>query len=303
MNPLHQAIAWTSMATLLALPTWEAKTVFERTSAYHHIQVIDQQGFRTLSFDGTMETRMSLSNPFQGHFEYTEYFHTPWLWNDQITNVLMVGLGGASTQRSYQHYYPQVLVDTAEIDPAVVEIAREYFQFRETPLQRVFVSDGRVFLRRSTNTYGAILMDAYVKSRYGSSIPYQLATKEFFELAARHLTTNGVLAYNVIGTLRGWQANIVGAVYRTMKTVFPQVYAFTVGDTYNVVLVGTKSDRRTDYNTLTRRAAELIQTRRVTLPGFRTRLFSLRAEPPLNFQNCPLLTDDFAPVDGLLSGK
>src|SRR2546422_8554543 len=55
--------------------------IFEATSAYHHIRVIDQEGIRTLSFDGSMETRMSLRDPMKGHFEYTEYFHMPWLWN------------------------------------------------------------------------------------------------------------------------------------------------------------------------------------------------------------------------------
>ena len=38
----------------------------------------------------------------------------------------------------------------------------------------------------------AAVLDAYVQHRYGSSIPYQLATEEFFQLASDHLTTNGV---------------------------------------------------------------------------------------------------------------
>src|SRR5438105_764134 len=164
--------------------------IFETTSAYHHIRVIDQDGVRTLSFDGSMETRMSLQNPLRGHFEYTEYFHMPWLWNAQLTNALMIGLGGGSTQRAYEHYYTNVTIETVEIDPEVVQIARNYFHFKESPAQRVHVSDGRVFLRRSQAKYGVILLDAYVQHRYGSSIPYQLATEEFFQLASDHLTTN-----------------------------------------------------------------------------------------------------------------
>ena len=75
----------------------QAVIVYEVTSPYHHIRVIDQQGLRTLSFDNSMETRMSLVNPLQGHFEYTEFFHLPWLWSPEMTNVLMIGLGGGST--------------------------------------------------------------------------------------------------------------------------------------------------------------------------------------------------------------
>ena len=166
-----------------------AEIVFERTSPYHHIRVIDRKGTRTLSFNGSTETQMSLANPLQGHFEYTEYFQMPRLWNGLLTNVLMIGLGGGSTQRAYAHYFPHMKVETVEIDPFVVQVAKDFFQFKESPRQRVQVSDGRLHLRRTEARFGAILVDAYVQHRYGSSIPYHLATKEFFELAASRLTT------------------------------------------------------------------------------------------------------------------
>src|SRR5438045_9298180 len=69
--------------------------VFEDTSPYHHVRVIDQNGLRTLCFDDATESRMAVDDPLKGHFEYTEYFHMAWLWNAKITNVLMIGLGGA----------------------------------------------------------------------------------------------------------------------------------------------------------------------------------------------------------------
>jgi spermidine synthase len=253
-----------------------------------------------LSFDGSMETRMSLRDPLTGHFEYTEYFHMPWLWNSNLARVLMIGLGGGSVQRAYGHYYPSLTIETAEIDPTVVRVAKEYFGFEESERQRIHVMDGRVHLRRTETKYDAIFLDAYVKNLYGSFIPYHLATREFFGLARDHLTTNGVVAYNVIGTVQGWRADILGSVFKTMQAVFPNVYLFPARDTWNVVLIGTQSPR-TDSNTLLQRANALIQTKRVTLPGFRTRLHSFRADPPANFHLCPVLTDDFAPVDGLLS--
>src|SRR5262245_53208538 len=224
----------------MSLAPVRAAVTFETTSPYHHILVVDERGLRTLSFDGSMETRMSLADPLKGHFQYTEFFHMTWLWCIP-TNVLMIGLGGASTQRAYQHYYPAVKVDAVDIDATVVEVAKKYFFLKETPTLKVHVEDGRVFLRRSQTQYNAIIMDAYVKNRYGSFIPYHLATKEFFEMATNHLTPDGVLAYNVIGRLQGWQADILGSVYKTMKSVFPQVYLFPATETYNVVLVGTKA--------------------------------------------------------------
>ena len=146
----------------IAVAPLKAESViqFHATSPYHNITVVDQNGYRILSFDGTSETRMSLTNQLQGHFEYTEYFHMPWLWNNQISNVLMIGLGGASVQRSFAHYYPQLRLETVEIDPMVVQVAKEYFGFTESPNQRVRTEDGRVYLRRSQSTYDVIIADA-----------------------------------------------------------------------------------------------------------------------------------------------
>jgi spermidine synthase len=297
---LHRA-AIIAGSLLLAQAGGRAAVVFEATSPYHHVRVWDDHGIRMLSFDNSTETRMSLRNPLQGHFEYTEYFHLPWLWNTQMVRVLMLGLGGASTQRSYQHYYPQVKVETVELDPMVVRVASNYFGFRESASQQVQVEDGRVHLRRSATAFDAILVDAYVANRYGSFIPYHLATREFFELASRRLATNGVLAYNVIGQLDGWRADVLGSVYATMKTAFPQVYLFPARETMNVVLIGVKAGPPLDANQLQQRAAQLIQSGRITLPSFHTRLQSLRPVPPDRFRQSQILTDDFAPIDGMLT--
>jgi spermidine synthase len=295
--------AWIACLFLAVLPAVRGGIVFDATSPYHHIRVIDSQGLRVLSFDGSQETRMSLADPSQGHFEYTEYFHMPWLWNEHITNVLMIGLGGASTQRAYQRYWPGVTVETAELDATVLKVARQYFCFVDAETNKVTISDGRLFLRRTSKTYDAIILDAYVKSRYGSFIPFHLATKEFFQLADQHLSTNGVVAYNVMGSFQAWRADIVGAVYRTMKSVFPQVYLFPATDSLNVVLIGTRSPGKLTQVLALKRGADLVGRGVAQLPAFQARVRALHSEPPASFLRSPVLTDDYAPVDGLLRGS
>ena len=276
-----------------------AEVVFERTSAYHHIRVVDEAGTRTLSFDGSSETRMSLKNPLQGHFEYTEFFHMPWQWAN-LSNVLMIGLGGGSTQRAYQHYCPAVNIETVEIDPAVVQVARDYFFVKETARHRIHISDGRVFLRRSTNRYDAILMDAYTENRYGSFLPRHMVTREFFLLASDHLVTNGVLAYNVIGQIQGLRADLLGAIHRTLKSVFPEVYLFPADDSQNVVLVATKSKLKYTSGMVEQRVAWLVQHQRVSLPTFTQRARAFRADGPAQWSRSPVLADDYSPIEGLL---
>ena len=293
-------LGWLFGVFLAALMPLQAGVVFQGDSAYHHIQVIDNNGVRTLSFNGSQETRMSLRNPLQGHFIYTEFFHVPWIWNNNIKNVLMMGLGGGSTQRAYQHYYPQVNIDTVELDPVVIAVAGKYFGVKPTDKHKIIRSDGRMHLRRTRKKYDVILMDAYTANRYGSFIPYSLATKEFFQLAHGRLTDNGVVAYNVIGTTHGWRADILGSIYRTMNSVFPKVYLFPAPDSKNVVLIATKSPQTYTITAARQRASQLINSKRVQLRFFATRVNAMRIGAPPTAARSPVLTDNYAPVDGLL---
>jgi spermidine synthase len=290
--------AGAALLALWALPA-PAAVVHEVFSAYHHIQVRDEAGMRILSFNGSQETRMSLLNHLEGHFDYTEYFHIPAVLNPGLSNVLMIGLGGGSTQRAYAYYYPRVRVDTVEIDPEVVLIARRFFGVLESPQHRIHVADGRVFLRRNPTRYDAILMDAYQTGRYGSDAPHHLVTQEFFQLASTNLTTNGVIMYNVIGTLGGWKADRVGSLYRTMKSVFPQVYWFAAENSMNVVLLGTKTREPLTLAEL-RQKYEAQRKRQVLMPpSMAVRVNAFRTNAPPAAARAPLLTDKYVPPTAL----
>ena len=305
MLPTKRHAGWIPAALILlsgpVAPSLWAAVIFQGTSPHHHIQVVDNNGIRTLSFNGSQETRMSLRNHLQGHFAYTEYFHMPWIWNNQITNVLMMGLGGGSAQRQYQFSYPEVHIDTVELDPMVIDVAKRYFNVRPSDKHRIIRSDGRLYLRRTRKKYDVILMDAYTANRYGSFIPYPLVTKEFFRLARNHLTDDGVIAYNVIGTMKGWRADILGAVYKTMKSEFPNVYLFPAPDSLNVVLIATQSAKTYNAAMIRQRTAEVIRNKRMKMRTFATRAKAIRFDAPRTAARSPVLTDDYAPVDGLLT--
>lgn len=274
--------------------------IYETTSPYHHIQVIDTDRLRVLHFDNTTQSQISLDNPLLGHFEYTEYFHMPWLWNEQIKSVLMIGLGGSSIQRAYEAYWPQAESETVELDSKVVEVAKKYFKFEPTEKMKIILGDGRMHLRRAQKKYDLIILDAYTANRYGSYIPYALTTKEFFAIASEHLSDNGVLAYNVIGSIYGRRSSIVGSIYKTLKTSFPQVYMFPAVGSLNVVLIATKSEKAVTMAELEERTDKMIESKFVTFPKFKMRLERFRADPPLSLARSHVLTDDYAPVDGLL---
>lgn len=271
--------------------------IFETRSEFSHIQVIRQQGFQILSFDGSRETRMSLRNPLEGHFEYIDYFHMPWVWNKEISKALMIGLGGGSIQRLYLHYYPKVSIDTVEIDPAVVRVAKEFFHVPESDRHHIHVEDGRKFVERTDKRYDVILMDAYSREESGSCIPYHLATREFFELARMRMSTNGILAYNVIGSPTGV---VPGSVMKSMSTVFPRLYRFPAASSFNVVLVATVSPEPMDAYSFQARARQLVASGQVKLPEFLNRARVFEPIAPQALRRYKVLTDADKPPDGML---
>ncbi len=95
----------------------------------------------------------------------------PLLWNPHAKRVLMIGLGGGSTFRAFNNYYPDIHMDTVELDPEVAKVAKRFFHVKETPKHKIYFGDGRNFLRlNKKHKYDAILMDAYASNQYGSSL-------------------------------------------------------------------------------------------------------------------------------------
>lgn len=232
-------------AALLALIPASAQSlygnvIFERYTAYHHILVDDTRGHRIMWFDDAPQSTMSLSNPIEGAFEYCDFFHVPVLLHPSMSRVLFVGLGGGSGPKQFLHDYPTIRADVVEIDPVVVDVAKQYFALPADPRLNVTIADGRNFLRRSQGGYGAIMMDAYASGRGGIYLPYHLATKEFFEIAWSRLETGGCLVYNVVGQFGGQNDDTIQSVYATLMSVFKNAYSFSALTSMNIVFVAQK---------------------------------------------------------------
>lgn len=290
------ALIWAGLAAVAL-----GGQVYQTTSLYNHIVVEDQAGIRILRFNGSQESRMMLQDSTRGHFQYTELLQLPVYWNPAATNVLMIGLGGGSTHRAYQLLFPEIHVDAVELDPVVTKVAKYYFGVRESPTLKIHEADGRVFLRRTKQKYDAILLDAYTSTRYGSFIPHHLATAEFFTLVRDHLSPNGVVLFNVIGNYQGWRADIVGAMYQTMKSVFPHVCHVPSTETQNIIMIGAMSEGPLKHETKLKNTDALLKSHPRLPMAFWKNTLLIQTTVPVSAAKSPVLTDKFAPVDGLLT--
>ena len=298
----------------------QAQIVYEDYSPYHHILVEDIAGERILRFDDAVQSTMSLADLYAGSFEYTEFFHVPMLLDPTTTAVLFVGLGGGSGPKAFLRDYPHVRVEVAEIDAQVLWVARKHFGLPDDPRLQVSIRDGRVYLQRTRQEYGAIIMDAYASGPYGAYLPHHLVTQEFLRLAWDRLANGGCLVYNVMGTDLD---EVVRGVYSTVSSVFQVVYAFTARSSLNTVFVAQKivpsqlqgnGARDGEYwpagpwlqhmltgQELAGLARALVNhgmIRRARLDQYVRQFSGIHGKPPAG----PVYTDNYAPVD-LAPGK
>ncbi|MHB1477500.1 MAG: spermidine synthase, partial [Coriobacteriia bacterium] len=137
----------------------------------------------------------------------------------------MIGLGGGTVAKRMWRDYPQMTVDAVEIDPRVADIARTSFALPRDERLRVHVAEGRAFLEESHDTYGIVIVDAFDDER----VPAPLATEEFHRLVIDRLDENGVLAYNMHGTVIGDHSRPFRRLHRTLRGSFAHVWPFIVG--------------------------------------------------------------------------
>src|SRR5690606_2835193 len=179
--------------------THDARLVHEEPSEFSTVVVFDYLGERCMNFESMhadgRQTCFDLSDPDKMVFEYTRMMTSALLVQPSPRNVLVIGLGGGTLPSALASIVPDAVIDSIEIAPAVVRVAKAYFGFEPGPRQRVFVEDGRQYVQRAAaegRRYDMIMLDAFD----ADYIPPHLLTIEFFREIKSILTKNGLVVGN-----------------------------------------------------------------------------------------------------------
>lgn len=255
--------------------------VVERETPYQYVMVVNKDGEEILrTNEGIGDQSVYRSNTVT-----TGRYWDRMMALASITEhprVLILGLAGGTISRGMATLYADrgIEIDGVEIDPTIVEIARERFELDQPGLS-VHVEDGRVFLAKTERQYDLILVDAYANQIY---IPFHMTTKEFFELARTRLAPGGILAIN-INTPRS-DSLLLRRIGSTIASVFPNTDSIHVGNSeWNYLIVGAENP--IDWDHLARETPTALFETAITLSSS-VRPFTADAEP---------LTDDRAPVE------
>jgi spermidine synthase len=227
------------------------------------------------------ESRINLADQDVIPASYLRMMTTALAYAPQVESILLVGLGGGVLTNYVGRFLPDARIDSVEIDPGVIDVAKTWFSVKETERMRVIGNDGRVFLNRNRNLHDVALIDAYI----GGSVPFHLMTKEFYTLLKRRLTPGGAAVFNIHEPNRLFAVSV-----RTLQSVFATVDLYRSGFG-EVAVVATDAPRAIE--AVEERAAELQKKY-----GFRHSLPELLANrTELDPGAGEVLTDDFAPAD------
>lgn len=184
----------------------EARVVFSKRSLYRNLSVTDDGAQVCLHFAGVRNRDLAQScvdkdDPQRLVFHYTRMTFAALLLQPHPKRILIAGLGGGTIPRAFHELFPDAKIDVVEIDPAVRDVARDYFGFREGPQVTVAVRDARVFVKHALlrrERYDVVVLDAF----NGDYIPEHLMTLEFLEECRDLLAPGGVLVANTFSQSR-----------------------------------------------------------------------------------------------------
>ena len=215
-------------------------------------------------------------------------------------DTFSVGGGGYVFPRYIELTRPGSLVEVAEIDPAVTEAAREAFGLPADSSIEIHHMDARnrvsELVRQKEDGHHTRAFDCIFGDSFsGFAIPYHLTTLEFTQDLADLLKDDGMYLLNVVDVFSS--GRLLGPALHTCRAVFPHVYLLASGTAFDKrsTFVIACSKRPLDTTSIVSQVQERYDMD-VRIPT-QEELASLTARSA-----DLLLTDDFAPVENLISG-
>jgi spermidine synthase len=277
--------------------------LFRQDTQYHRITVTQTGTTRNLRFDATRQSGLDMADGLTSRIRYPDYMQLSLALKPDATRVLVLGLGGGAVTKRFWHDYPEVSVDSVEIDPVVVDVAKRFFALPVDARSRVHVQDARRFVQTASGQWDIVVMDAY----YADALPFHLTTQEFFRETKAHMAPDGVMAYNVVSALEGDRSKLFRSLCKTAGSVWTHLWVFRVnigqGDVpqgrQNLIVLATDSDL-TGPELVARVRARVDG--RVQVAGFAGMADDLYSRA-VDTADVPMMTDAYAPTDSLISLK
>lgn len=279
-----------------AMPVHADGILREQQSLYSRILVKKTGTMVCLQFNVRREQRnqscIDERHPRAMVFSYTRMSMAGLLFSQNPKRILVIGLGGGTLPTAFHALYPAAHVDAVEIDPAVVAVAEEFFDFKPSANLVVHTQDARVWTKRAAlkgARYDLIVLDAF----NGEYIPEHLMTQEYLQETKQLLAEHGTLIANTFAV-----SDLYDHESTTYTSVFGSFINFRIQESANRVIIVPGTAVSDDM--LKERAAELVDRLRpysVPIKRYARIINSSRGRRPDWRTNSRILTDQYSPAN------
>jgi predicted membrane-bound spermidine synthase len=154
---------------------------------------------------------------------------------NRIDAALVLGGAALSLPVALIRAQPGMRVDVVEIDPAVTDLARQYFAFGREDFERMRVvhEDARVFLRASDAKYDLVYLDVF---DHLLTVPWTMVTEEALTSMSAHLEPDGLFMANVLSPQEGAGTEFLARFRTTLEAVFPEVRIYRANPGYSLAV-------------------------------------------------------------------
>jgi spermidine synthase len=264
---------------------------------YHCAVIVpdpDRASGRVLMLDGAPHSYVDLEDPTYLDWDYAKavasVIDTSYP-EGQPLRVYHIGGGGLTLPRYLEQVRPGTSSLVSEIDPGVVKIDSEQFGLESTNGVDVRVEDARLGLGRlADSTHDLVLGDAFG----GVSVPWHLTTRETVRDVERVLTGDGIYVVNLLD-------------YGPLA--FARAEVATLADTFDHVALATETDTLTHGEKAGGNLVVIASNAQLNIASIAAKISErgadwdviTGAELAAWTSDASVLTDDYAPVDQLLT--
>lgn len=183
---------------VLEKPTADSSLILERLfcGEYEKPFVLEDGDTRYLYFSFEhVQSAMRIKKPDSLELAYTRKMMSFALFNPKPKRILMLGLGGGSLVKFCRRHLPDAVITVIEINEHVVAFRDEFCIPKDDERFRIILGDAADFVAASDKTFDVILVDAFDRNGFASSI----CNNEFYDNLKHQLEDGGLIVFNLAG--------------------------------------------------------------------------------------------------------
>ncbi len=166
---------------------------------------------------GGYQSGITLGDRSQLTFWYTREIASVVSRLQNRDSILNLG-GGAIVLPDYlARQYPDSQIDVVEIDPQLIDIARNEFEYVDRHNMRVIAGDARTYVNQTDERYDIVIVDVYGDG----NIPFTFMTTEYGRSVYQLVKPGGVVLANIIAGQGGACGELLDKAAAPYTDFFP----------------------------------------------------------------------------------